>query len=279
MEINKYSFCNCVIELISDEPVDKEGNFSLFNTESSDADYSLRIIRQDFLPEKKGKIINISDRRKTYYDGQKKIYTSYFNSKELKNIDYACKTDNSMLYISYPENLRELMVFDALDVPSMLLEKGKGILHCSFIEYDGEAILFTGIKQIGKSTQAALWAKYRNAETINGDRAGIVIDNEKIYACGVPFCGTSGICKNKKLPLKAIICLSKGTENTIEHLSAINSFSALLGNFTYNLWDFAQVDSITALVTSVAEKIPVFSYCCRKDESAVDFLSNQLLNL
>ena len=93
--------------------------------------------------------------------------------------------------------LRDVGIFEAIDLPSMLMKKGVGIIHCSFIEHNGKAILFVGDKQVGKSTQAALWNKYENTDTINGDRAAISYDNGIFYANGIPFCGTSKICKNK----------------------------------------------------------------------------------
>jgi hypothetical protein len=141
--------------------------------------------------------------------------------------------NNTELYINYPGELREVTVFEGIDLPSMLLEKGIGILHCSFIEYEGNAILFVGDKQVGKSTQAALWENFRNADVINGDRAGIYYENGKFYAEGIPFCGTSKICKNKKLPLKALVCLSKGLRNEIKRLNAVEGVMKIIGKFTY----------------------------------------------
>ena len=140
----------------SDDPIEKEREFSAFLSEYSDADYSIRIIRTDELPPKIGEAVYLSDRRKVYYDGRTKLYTAYFNTKEYKYIDYACKIDNSELYIKSTDRFGEITVFDSLNLPAILIEKGIGILHCSFIEYKGYAILFSGIPKLFQISAASL---------------------------------------------------------------------------------------------------------------------------
>ncbi len=276
---NKYIFCGCAVELKSDEQIMTESTFSLFKSDFEKADYSLTIKKVDKLPEKTGEPVFISNRREVYFDGKKKIYTAYYDVYENCYVDYACNDNNETLYISYSDNLREVTVFDALDLPSMLLDKGIGIMHCSFIEYNGVAILFAGNKQVGKSTQAGLWEKYAGAEVINGDRAALTVENGKIYACGIPFCGTSQICKNEKYPLKAIVLPSKDTENSISKKAPVEAFTELLGKFTYNQYDKNAVENITSLTMRIAENIPVYEFRCLKDKTAVDFLKDRVDNI
>lgn len=276
MPTNKYLFCGCSLELISDSPIIKEREFSAFLSDFPQADYSVKITATDELPPKTGEAIHVSDRRRVYFDGRTKLYTAYFNTKKNEYIDYACKIDNSELYIRSTDRLGEITVFDSLNLPAILLEKGTGILHCSFVEYEGCAILFSGDKQVGKSTQAALWAECFGAETVNGDRAALTAENGVLYANGIPFCGTSKICKNKKLPVKAIICLSKGSENIIRRLSASDAFMSVIGKFTYDTWDNKAAEKIADLAQTVAESVPVYAYSCVKDKSAAEFLEKEL---
>lgn len=264
------------MELICDEPLSEESTFSLFRSDFEKSDYSVRIKRTDALPLPTSEPVIISARRKVYTDGNRLEYTSYYDITKKQYTEFACKKNDSLLYVSYPDKLREVTVFDGLNLPDMLLRKGIGILHCSFIEYEGKAILFAGKKESGKSTQAELWKKHRNAQIINGDRAAVISDNGKLFACGIPFCGTSKICKNKKFPLQAVICLSKGNENTVSKLSPLSAFMEILSCFTYECQDKNASDAISALTGLIAENIPVYSYSCLKDESAVDFLHGKL---
>ncbi len=275
MQSRKYIFCGCSVELQSEEYIHPESEFSKFLSDFSKPDYKIRVIRTDSLPPKDGQLVFNSDRKNIYSNENVTVYTTYFNSKLHKYVDYACKINNSELYINYPDELREVTIFESLDLPSMLLEKGIGIIHCSFIDYNGKAILFVGDKQVGKSTQASLWNEYANAEIINGDRAAVYFENGELYAEGIPFCGTSKICKNKKLPVKALVCLSKGTENRVKMLSAIESFMRIIGKFTYNRTK-EYVDLVSHIVGKIVETTPVYDYSCLKDESAVTFLKEKL---
>lgn len=277
MQSKKYLFCDCALEIKLNESILQERYFCRFLDGFETPDYSFEVIKTDSLPEKTGVCLFDSGINSVYVDGTtEKNYTAFLKGKEQRPIDFACRVSDGKLYISEEKQLNEYSVFEGLRLPELLLRKGICILHCSFIEYEGQAILFAGNKQVGKSTQAALWQKYKNTITINGDRAGLYFKDNILFAGGIPYCGMSDICENKNMPVRAIICLSKGNENTIKRLSVFDSFISLLGQFSYNTWDTDAVNNVTALVSSIVEKVPIFAYSCRKDESAVDFLENAL---
>lgn len=277
MQSKKYVFCDCAIEIKHNAPIAQKNNYNLFLQDFETPDFSVEVIETEKLPEKTGERLFKGELNEVYSDGEtRKTYSAFPTGKEQIPVDFACRVNNESLYISFYKETNEFLVFEGLRLPELLLSKGIGILHCSFIEVDGQAILFAGDKQVGKSTQASLWGKYGGATVINGDRAGIFIKDGRITAGGVPYCGTSGICKNKHLPLKAIVCPSKGTENKLQKISSMEAFMFLLGKFAYNTWDTAKVNIITDLLSSVVENVPVYSYSCLKDESAVKYLSERI---
>lgn len=277
METKKYVFCDCAIEIKHNNPIAQKNNYNLFLQEFDKPDFSLEVIDTENLPEKTGERLFKGELIEVYSDGEtRKTYSAFPKGQEQLPVDYACRVNTESLYISFYKQTNEFLVFEGLRLPELLLSKGIGILHCSFIEVDGQAILFAGDKQVGKSTQASLWEKYGGATVINGDRAGLFIKNGIVTAGGVPYCGTSGICKNKHLPLKAIVCPSKGTENRLQKISPMEGFMFLLGKFAYNTWNPTDVNIITDLISSIVENVPVYSYSCLKDESAVKYLSERI---
>lgn len=276
MKVYKYNFCGCNIELKCTDPINPEGEFQQFLCDFSSPDYSFLVERVARLPEKTGETLYSSDCKKVFFDGTRKYYTAYHGTPQMQCVDLGCRIDDAKLYISHNGEIGEHIVFSCLDLPDLLLKKGVGIVHCSFIEHNGEAIVFVGDKQVGKSTQADLWQKFRGAEIINGDRAALLIENGRVFACGIPFCGMSKICKNKKLPVKAVVLLSKGDKNELSRLSNFEGFIDLLGKFSYNTWDKVAVDKMITLVNEIVETVSVFSYSCLKDKSAVDFLDKAL---
>ena len=76
MQCNKYVFCGCSVEIKSDEYIRPKAEFSSFLSDYSSADYSIRIIRTDSLPQKNGEEVFVSDRRKIYFDGNRFIISA-----------------------------------------------------------------------------------------------------------------------------------------------------------------------------------------------------------
>ena len=168
------------------------------------------------------------------------------------------------------------VVLTAMDAAGIAVENDGFILHSSCIAYQGEAILFTAPSGTGKSTQADLWKKYRGAEIINGDRMMVQVTETGCRTVGIPFSGSSGICKNKTLPLKAIVCLSQAPENTICRLRGVRAFRQIWEGCSVPTWDRPAVEQCMNTVTRVLGTVPVWHLCCRPDEGAVQTLEEKL---
>lgn len=161
-------------------------------------------------------------------------------------------------------------------LPEQLLKQDEIFLHASMIAVDGKAILFTAQKQIGKSTQAALWEQYRGAEIINGDRALLWKKDGIWFACGSPYCGTSKICKPGVFPLSAIVLLHQAKENAVRKSSAKEAAVAFLDGCTFNSEIREQTEHILDTATNIFSHIPIYSLYCLPDKSAVDCLASAL---
>ncbi len=276
MQVKKYSFGDCKIEIRSENEIITEGNYSRFLDDFETPDFIINVFKVNVLPDKIGECVFKNDEGSLYYGAASRKYKACFDSKSKRYFDYSCFENNKDLYINYPGDITEFIVFEGIDLVSLLLQKGIGVLHCSYIEFEDEAILFAGDKQVGKSTQAALWEEYKGVTVLNGDRAGVFEDNGKIYACGVPYCGTSGICHNKKLPVKAIVALSKGSENVVSKPSPFESVMFIAGRFSHNYWDELTAEMTFAIAENICKNTTVLSYSCLKDETAVNFLEDVL---
>lgn len=155
---------------------------------------------------------------------------------------------------------------------SVLLQKDAPVIHASYIDYNGKAILFTAPSGTGKSTQASLWKQLAGAEIINGDRVLLRKSNEVWHAFGYPCCGSSQICINRTLPLAAIIVLEQGKENRVEMLSALQKIRALVAATEVYLWEQREMDKAFSLAEQIVKQIPVIKLFCRPNEQAVEVL-------
>lgn len=172
--------------------------------------------------------------------------------------------------------LREDWFFSVCAFHRQLLIRNGCVFHASFVDIGGEAILFTGPSGIGKSTQAGLWVDFENAEIVNGDRTALRKVNGRWTAFGFPASGTSGICKNRNLPLKAIVVLEQGSENRVEELPASAKIRALVSATELYPWDGKEIDMAIRVAQDIVSEIPVLKLSCRPDRDAVEVLNAYL---
>lgn len=157
-----------------------------------------------------------------------------------------------------------------------LLQKNAPILHASYIDVEGQAILFSAPSQTGKSTQARLWETYAKAEIINGDRVLLRKREDIWYAYGYPCCGSSKICINRKLPLRAIVILKKGNINQIETMSDSEKIRCLITGIEVYRWDMNDINQAMKIAEDIIKDVPIVQLTCRPDADAVYVLKKYL---
>lgn len=187
------------------------------------------------------------------------------------------KDKNHYVQVKSQHRIGTHVVFKALESERLIANNNGLILHSSYINYMNMGILFTAPSGTGKSTQADLWEKYRNAEILNGDRSAIRKINDTFYTMGVPFSGSSNICKNVTLPLKCIVYLGQAKRTTIRKLEGYEAFRRLWEGIGVNLWDKENTELISNLVSEIVSNIPIYYLECTPDESAVLALERVLL--
>ncbi len=224
-----------------------------------------------------------------YGDANKVVYRD--NNKEIRYIGSADNLINdaymriqrqgteSMIEVrnnSIKGYIISKIILNAMEAEHFVIENNGIILHSSYIEWNNKAILFTAPSGNGKSTQADLWASHRQAEIINGDRAVIRRIDGKIFADGIPFSGSSIYCKNRTLPLAAIVYLEKAPVTTIQKMKGIRAFQSVWEGCTINTWDKEDVEKGISLVEKVIQSVPIYHLACTPDESAILALEAEL---
>lgn len=255
--------------------------FEIYNNEDNKEQFKFNIEVNKLKDNEEKYIVFKNEVKKVYYKNNK--YYWYYKIPTSKMWEICCEEENKFsnvtinpIYIKYYENIEYLI--SRLNIQGNLLSKEVMILHSSFIIHNNESILFTAPSGTGKSTQASLWEKYKGAEIINGDRSAIGTRNGEYFAYGLPFCGSSNICKNKEAPLKAIVVLKQAKENSVRRLSKIEAFKILLGQVAINRWNKKDMELAMTLIEELIEKVPVVMLSCRPDKEATDVLNDYLNN-
>lgn len=191
------------------------------------------------------------------------------------------KKDGPMTYYFNPDMkdqipLDAVRFFSCAGIHSKLLKEEAIVMHASYVDWNGKAILFCGQSGAGKSTQASLWEKYEGAEIINGDRVLLKKKDGIWHAYGYPCCGSSAICKNEMLQVHAIVMLEHGTDNIIQPMSVGSKMRAFIAGSERYLWDDSELDQVCAIAEQIIAEVPMYRFSCTPDRDAVDALKQKL---
>ena len=142
-------------------------------------------------------------------------------------------------------------------------------IHSSLIEIENSALMFLGPSGIGKTTQAELWNKYRNARIINGDIVFVQETPDAFLGWGTPWHGSSPYCENTSVPVKALIVLKQAQENSIRELTGFEKVTAVSNNVFYPRWLEGGMELCLETLNHLLSALPVYELSCRPDEEAV----------
>ena len=157
-----------------------------------------------------------------------------------------------------------------------LVKRDNIILHCAYVEYHGEAILFSAPSETGKTTQANLWEKYRGSRTVNGDRSLLGKKDGQWTAQGWPVCGTSEVCHDEAFPIRAVVMLSQAKENRAVKMTPGQAFPLVYSQITVNRWNREDHIHTMDLIQDLLESVPVYHLGCTISEEAVECLARSL---
>lgn len=277
--IKKYKIGNFALEIRSQADFQNAEPYSLFSYDGEQTDFTVNVEFSSDLPQKiENPFYDSSDRVCAYENG---VLLCCYKSRDDASEYYACRTvdgNNVDIVIDekYRDMLRARVIFSLIGIEELVAASNGCVLHSSFVEKNGKAVLFTGPCSIGKSTQANLWKEYSGAAIINGDKTFIFEKDGVFYASGLPFSGSSKDCLNGVLPLAAIISLQQSEDNFATAFDGLESFYKIYKNcypvphsreLTGRLIDFVQ---------RLSQHVPVYEYACLADESAVRHLEREL---
>ena len=163
-------------------------------------------------------------------------------------------------------------------IERLLLNTNAMILHSCFIEYQGQAILFTAPSGTGKTTQGKLWEKYESAHIVNGDRCLIQKYNNSFWACGYYLHGSAAECENKLLPIKAIVIVRQSSDDYIEEPNFINKLQWIYSETTVNKWNKDQVNKTIDLISELVLQTNVIIQRCTMNKTALHTLKHYLFD-
>lgn len=278
-----FQFGHTVIEAELPDDLEIPADTQKFCCEKKEADAFYRMEYSDRLLEEIS--IACAGAQDVIARGNVKIYLLPFGECRVLSIDERLmpygmyqEMGNQNYRIVVDKAQKELLHMDIIFMSLFALEKqilkrNSVILHCAYIRVEDEAILFSAPSGTGKSTQAALWEKYRGARTINGDRALLIRENNGWYVHGWPISGTSGICENETLPIRTIVMLRQAQINEVKELKGIKAIQKLMGQITINMWNSDFQMQALELIEKLISEVAVWEFGCDISEQSVEYLN------
>ena len=148
------------------------------------------------------------------------------------------------------------------------------LLHGSFVDFEGNGLVFVGPSGIGKTTQAKLWNQFLGANIVNGDKLLLRCFEEVISAYGLPWRGSSPYCLNQKAPLKGIIALRQAPQNRIRKLTHFECMEYFMPHVFLPHWDETCLCFALDTLNQLISRVPIWLLECRPDEEAVLLVKN-----
>ena len=261
----------------------REEPLTLFGCQDAAPDVRIRVTETDRLPKLEAAALLYTAAGFRMFGSGTKRCASYSDANRTNSPDYAALfydtnvPEDLILYYN-PQRmvLNVQSLLSSIMLETLLLQHGRGILHASYICLQEKGIIFSAPSGTGKSTQAELWRQHRGAQIVNGDKAILFLQDDAVAVCGLPLCGSSGICRNVSAPLQAVVVLEQGKENHICRMSGKAAVKALLSQMYVRRREAESVIQAMALATEVAARIPVFQLSCLPDISAVECLEQAI---
>lgn len=219
------------------------------------------------------KIYDYTDRYLLYYPQEKQIRRSYINKEKTSGIIYiAGDAPNDTLSLEFFSYAICLAIRDLFFV--FMQQQNRIAVHSASIIYDNKAYVFSASSGVGKTTHTNFWKSLYDIEILDGDVAALYKENNTVYAYGLPWCGTSNLFQNKKVPLGGIFFLQQSCHNAVHSLSLFEAILRLSARCFTPTWTAELADKNICIAEAIAEKTLCAIVSCLPNEEAAKTVKN-----
>lgn len=190
---------------------------------------------------------------------------SDFSYIEMSNMNYKTHSEESFFGMNGEILFRNYLIY-----------RGGMVIHGVSINHNGEAILFSGYSGAGKTTQADLWIEHEGSYIINGDRTPLVFSRSKLYTLGSAWSGSSGIYKNERVPVKAIVFLEQTKQNNAVKLEPSEALLYMLPRCFLPCYDKDMMDKSFENVDRIMKSTDIYLLQNNADKECVGLLKEMI---
>ena len=220
----------------------------------------------------------------TYYRREEKNYCIVWEGEKrpISCVEYddtfshvSCRIQERLLPVA-PKSLGEILRY--FPMRAILQQFLVLFFHAAQITYQETGILFAGPSGAGKTTQAKLWERFRNARIICNDRTLLRKQDGNWYSYGYPMDGSQPV-RSGEVHVAGCIVLVKQSQNgksSIERLRAGKAMAQLMPQLVIDWWSENARNQAAENLFLLLKEMPVYQLTATMDEQAVACLEKIL---
>ncbi len=157
------------------------------------------------------------------------------------------------------------------------LQQGGLILHSAGLVFDGQAYIFSGRSNAGKTTLTR--KAYRYGARVLSDDINLLLPGKEGYkAHAVPFTGEFGRTLEHSggqdsYPVAGIILLRQGEKLAVQSVTTADAVAGLLAGCPFVNTDTVESDRLFDAVISLVTALPVIRLVCTRDDDIEDIMA------
>ena len=187
----------------------------------------------------------------------------------------SCRIQERLLPVA-PKSLGEILRY--FPMRAILQQFLVLFFHAAQITYQKTGILFAGPSGAGKTTQAKLWERFRNARIICNDRTLLRKQDGNWHSYGYPMDGSQPV-RSGEVHVAGCIVLVKQSQNgksSIERLRAGKAMAQLMPQLVIDWWSENARNQAAENLFLLLKEMPVYQLTATMDEQAVACLEKIL---
>ena len=220
----------------------------------------------------------------TYYRRKEKKYCIVWEGEKgaISCVEYddtfshvSCRIQERLLPVA-PKSLGEILRY--FPMRTIFQQFLVLFFHAAQITYQETGILFAGPSGAGKTTQAKLWERFRNARIICNDRTLLRKQNGNWHSYGYPMDGSQPV-RSGEVHVAGCIVLVKQSQNgksSIERLRAGKAMAQLMPQLVIDRWSENARTQAAENLFLLLKEMPVYQLTATMDEQAVACLEKIL---
>lgn len=284
MRVQVFGIAGIALGVSSDTLTAPEEKWQRFLLKQTQPELLYRVRYQKMLPAPTEEPIYRDPHIRFYQTdrGVLRIYSDFCTAEdtaavlELNTSEGPIEQEVSILAERYPWGTKAGQLLKLYQLPHYLLRFGKLLMHCAYVLYNGEAVIFTAPSGTGKTTQAELWRSCFGAAVVNGDRAALSLCEGRVVAHGLPVSGSSDDCENVCAPVRAIVSLAQAEENRLQCLSGKEALKHFMRGIYLPPEDQADFPLLLDTAASFLRHVPFYHLECLPDVAAARLLRDNL---